>query len=220
MKKLFIILSVFTLLLTGCSIVDLNEKNIDEIIDTVLIKKTKLKNTNYEGYSYYIPRELYFINKNDYNAILKDNANNYYYLYVDVVSYYNKTKKKYKENKNAYYSKEINEKDNFGYVEINKKGKDYFIEAMYNYTKVEAFVKEDNLEDAIINISMILSSVKYNDKVLATTVGENILNYKEENFNIFKTKKDTTDFLDYIEEYENIKEEDIDEDNLKIEEEE
>ena len=219
MKKLFMILSVFTLFLTGCSVVKLNEKNIDEVIDLVLMKESKLKNSNFDGYSYYIPRELYFINKNDYNAILKDNHKNYYYLYVDAVSYHHKVEKKYEVDNKAYYSRSLNSKNKYGYFEINKDKNGYFIEAMYNYAKVEAYVTEESLEDAVTSISMILASVKYNDKVLDTLIGENILDYKEEVYNIFETKKNTSNFLDYIEEYEDIKEPDIkDEDSIKINE--
>lgn len=139
-------------------------------------------------------------------------------MYTDVVSYYHKIEKTYKENADAYYSKTINNKDKFGYIEINKEDTYYFIELMYNYTKIEAYVKEKNLDDALTNICTILSSVKYNDKVLATTVGENELSYKEETFNIFKTKKKATDFLDYVKEYDNVSKDKKDEDNLKIEE--
>ena len=204
MKRLFVLIVIFGLFLTGCSVTNLNGKNIDDIVNTILVKKSKLKNTNFDGYSYYTPRGLYFINKNDYNSILRDNSNNYYYMYTDVVSYYHKIKKTYKENADAYYSKTIKNKDKFGYIEINKEDSYYFIELMYNYTKIEAYVKEKNLDDALTNICTILSSVKYNDKVLATTVGENELSYKEETFNIFKTKKKATDFLDYVKEYDEV----------------
>ena len=217
MKKLFIVLVVSTLLLTGCSVEKLNGKSIDEVIDSIIIKNSKLENSNFNGYSYYIPRELHLINKNDYNAILKDSHNNYYYLYVDAVSYYHKVKKNYKVDKEAYFSRKLNNKKKFGYFEINEQKSGYFIEAMYNYTKIEAFVMKDDLDDAVTYISTVLSSVKYNDKVLSTTIGENSLRYKEENFDIFKTKKDTTNFLNYINEYENIEEKEIDEDNIKME---
>ena len=52
-----------------------------------------------------------------------------------------------------------------------------------------------------------------------STVGENILSYKEESYNIFKTKEKTSDFLDYVKEYDNYDQEKKDEDNLKIDEE-
>jgi lipoprotein len=218
MKKLLVLLSILTLL-TGCTVTKINKDSIDKVIDSVMKKDSKLKNVHFEGYSYYVPRGIRFVDKKEYNAILKDEYNNNYYLYVDVISYYHKVKEKYKVNKKAYYSKEVKTKDKFGYVEIKEDKTGYLVEAMYNYAKIEAYVEKDSLNDAMTNISMILSSMKYNDKVLSSTVGENILSYKEESYNIFKTKEKTSDFLDYVKEYDNYDQEKKDEDNLKIDEE-
>lgn len=218
MKKLLVLLSILTLL-TGCTVTKINKDSIDKVIDSVMKKDSKLKNVHFEGYSYYVPRGIRFVDKKEYNAILKDEYNNNYYLYVDVISYYHKVKEKYKVNKKAYYSKEVKTKDKFGYIEIKEDKTGYLVEAMYNYAKIEAYVEKDSLNDAMTNISMILSSMKYNDKVLSSTVGENILSYKEESYNIFKTKEKTSDFLDYVKEYDNYDQEKKDEDNLKIDEE-
>lgn len=218
MKKLLVLLSILTLL-TGCTVTKINKDSIDKVIDSVMKKDSKLKNVHFEGYSYYVPRGIRFVDKKEYNAILKDEYNNNYYLYVDVISYYHKVKEKYKVNKKAYYSKEVKTKDKFGYVEIKEDKTGYLVEAMYNYAKIEAYVEKDSLNDVMTNISMILSSMKYNDKVLSSTVGENILSYKEESYNIFKTKEKTSDFLDYVKEYDNYDQEKKDEDNLKIDEE-
>lgn len=218
MKKLLVLLSILTLL-TGCTITKINKDSIDKVIDSVMKKDSKLKNVHFEGYSYYVPRGIRFVDKKEYNAILKDEYNNNYYLYVDVISYYHKVKEKYKLNKKAYYSNEVKTKNKFGYVEIKEDKTGYLVEAMYNYAKIEAYVEKDSLNDAMTNISMILSSMKYNDKVLSSTVGENILSYKEESYNIFKTKEKTSDFLDYVKEYDNYDQEKKDEDNLKIDEE-
>lgn len=218
MKKLLVLLSILTLL-TGCTVTKINKDSIDKVIDSVMKKDSKLKNVHFEGYSYYVPRGIRFVDKKEYNAILKDEYNNNYYLYVDVISYYHKVKEKYKVNKKAYYSKEVKTKNKFGYVEIKEDKTGYLVEAMYNYAKIEAHVEKDSLNDAMTNISMILSSMKYNDKVLSSTVGENILSYKEESYNIFKTKEKTSDFLDYVKEYDNYDQEKKDEDNLKIDEE-
>lgn len=218
MKKLLVLLSILTLL-TGCTVTKINKDSVDKVIDSVMKKDSKLKNVHFEGYSYYVPRGIRFVDKKEYNAILKDEYNNNYYLYVDVISYYHKVKEKYKVNKKAYYSKEVKTKNKFGYVEIKEDKTGYLIEAMYNYAKIEAYVEKDSLNDAMTNISMILSSMKYNDKVLSSTVGENILSYKEESYNIFKTKEKTSDFLDYVKEYDNYDQEKKDEDNLKIDEE-
>lgn len=218
MKKLLVLLSILTLL-TGCTVTKINKDSIDKVIDSVMKKDSKLKNVHFEGYSYYVPRGIRFVDKKEYNAILKDEYNNNYYLYVDVISYYHKVKEKYKVNKKAYYSKKVKTKNKFGYVEIKEDKTGYLVEAMYNYAKIEAYVEKDSLNDAMTNISMILSSMKYNDKVLSSTVGENILSYKEESYNIFKTKEKTSDFLDYVKEYDNYDQEKKDEDNLKIDEE-
>lgn len=218
MKKLLVLLSILTLL-TGCTITKINKDSIDKVIDSVMKKDSKLKNVHFEGYSYYVPRGIRFVDKKEYNAILKDEYNNNYYLYVDVISYYHKVKEKYKVNKKAYYSNEVKTKNKFGYVEIKEDKTGYLVEAMYNYAKIEAYIEKDSLNDAMTNISMILSSMKYNDKVLSSTVGENILSYKEESYNIFKTKEKTSDFLDYVKEYDNYDQEKKDEDNLKIDEE-
>ncbi len=218
MKKLLVLLSILTLL-TGCTVTKINKDSVDKVIDSVMKKDSKLKNVHFEGYSYYVPRGIRFVDKKEYNAILKDEYNNNYYLYVDVISYYHKVKEKYKVNKKAYYSKEVKTKNKFGYVEIKEDKTGYLVEAMYNYAKIEAYVEKDSLNDAMTNISMILSSMKYNDKVLSSTVGENILSYKEESYNIFKTKEKTSDFLDYVKEYDNYDQEKKDEDNLKIDEE-
>ena len=217
MKRLFVLLSILTLFITGCSVTNLSNQSIDKVIDKVMKKDSKLKNVNFEGYNYYVPKGMTFINKNQYNAIFRDQYNSYYYLYVDAVSYYHKIKSNYKINKKAYYSKSIKTKNKFGYLEINKEKQGYFIEAMYNYVKIEAYVNSNDLMDSVTNISTILASVKYNDKVLASTVGENVLSYKEKSYNIFETKKNSSDFLNYVKEYDNIKK-NSDEDNLKIEE--
>lgn len=216
MKRIVVLLSVLLVSITGC--VNLNTYSIETIVNKVIKKDNKLKNMHFEGYNYYIPRGYKFINKKQYNAYLMDAYNNHYYVYVDVVSKYNNVKKKYKTNKKAYYSKEIKNKGKFGYLEITKYNDNYFIEAMYNYMKVEAYVKEDNLKDSLTDIGLMLSSVKYNRKILNTIVGENKFSYKEEKFNIFETKNNKTDFLDYVKEYDYDKNE-VDEDNIKVDEE-
>ena len=107
MKKIIVLLSICILFLTGCQIVKLDSSSIDKNIDMLLSKKVSNYNVYYEGYKYYLPKGLTFLDKEDYNAVLKDNNNNKYYLYVDVISYYHKIENDYEENKNSYYSKKI-----------------------------------------------------------------------------------------------------------------
>ncbi len=202
-KKRILILLTILLITTGCSIDTLQSSSIDSIIDDVLLQDNNLKNISFDGYSYYIPNTLKIVNKEEYNTILADEYNNKYYIYIDAVGYYNKAPNTYKEDKNSYFSKKISSKKRKtdGYLEINEINNKYFVEAVYNYGKIEVYTSERHLNNTIINISQVLSSLKYNDKVLATLVGDNVLNYKEENFNIFTSKKSTTNYLDYIEQY-------------------
>ena len=50
-------------------------------------------------------------------------------------------------------------------------------------------------------MSYIIRSVKFNDSVLESLVGDNILSYKEENYSLFDKKSSET-FLDLVEKYE------------------
>ena len=224
MKKLIVLLSVLVFVLTGCSAYVLNTSNLDKTIEDILYSSNKIYNTNFEGYKYYVPKGMKYINKEEYNAIFRDYYNNKYYVYVDAVSYYHKIKTKYKTKSNLYLSKELKYKDKFGYFEIRelKNGK-YFIEAMYNYVKIESIVKEESLQNSVINICNIIGNVKYNRKVLTTLIGNKKLSYREEKFSISKKKDTDTNFLDYINEYESEAKKDKkarDEENLKIDTEE
>lgn len=203
MKKLVILLSLTCLLTTGCSIKKLDNKNIDNIVNTVL-KSNRSQNAVFNGYSYYKSRGLKFLEKEDYNAILSDGYNNKYYLYVDVVSYYHRNSNTYKESEDSYYSKKIEGKKN-GYLEINKTDSNkYFVEMVYNYSKIEVLSSKEHLNDTIVNVCTLLASVKYNDKILGTIIGDNVLNYEEESFNIFTTRKSDSNYLDYVEKYDSI----------------
>lgn len=204
MKKKLLILTLVILTITGCT--NISNTSLDEITNTMLSSKINLANTVFDGYKYYVPRGLRLIMKNDYNASLLDEYNNTYYLYIDIISYYNNEKLDYNTDKNAYFSKKLNYNDKDGYLEITKiKDSDYyFIEYMYNYGKIESFVKEKELNSAIINMSSILASLTFNRKVLETIVGNKVLNYKEDTYDVMKPKgstatKDT--YLEYEEKY-------------------
>lgn len=198
MKKIVLLLCL-VVLLTGCSIKQVQYDNIDSIIESVLTKKIKLSNSYFEGYKYYLPRGLRLVSKKDYNAKLVSGKNTYY-LFVDVIAYYNKVDTKF-ELSDSYYSKELNFNNNKGYIEITKTDDRYFIEIVYNYAKIETLVDEKDLNTAIVNSCYILSSIQFNDKVIETLVGENALDYKETIFDIFGPHRDEDEFLDYEEEY-------------------
>lgn len=224
MKKKILFLSLLCFVVTGCS--NLSNKSIDELLPILLKSNTKHCNVVFDGYKYYIPKGIKFVTKDDYNAVLLDENNRSYYFYSDVIRYYNKEKLDYKINKNAYYSKKLNYNGKDGYLEITKLDKEdsYFIEFMYNYGKIEAIVKEDEIKEVLPYMSSILTSISYNRVVLDTLIGKKILSYKEETYNVMKPKGNNAtkeSYLDYEEKYgtyEGYTEKNTDEGKIDIEE--
>lgn len=190
----------FTLLfLTGCTVVRIDTKSIDNIISVILSKENTLYNRIGKGYKYYVPRGVNYIDTNALNDKLYSNGI-YYYLYIDAVSYFYKKKVTYEENPNSYYSKKI-EDDKGGYLEINKEKDHYSIEFFYNYAKIEAKVKKKDIESVILNATYILSTVKFNDNIIELMLNEEYFTNKEEQYNAFKRDEATTNdnFIQYVE---------------------
>lgn len=192
MKKLILLSLLF--LLCGCSIVRIDTSNIDNIIGVVLSKNNNLYNQIGKGYKYYIPRGVSYMDTNDYNDVLYSDGN-YYYLYIDVVSYYYNVVKEYEKDENAYYSQPIEVNGKKGYLEINEQDNGrYFIEFMYNYSKMEAEVDYDDINNVILNMSYMLSTIKFNDNVIKVILDDDFL-VSEEKYDIFTSKKESNDFL-------------------------
>ena len=182
MKK--VLLLCFLFLLAGCSIVRIDTSSIDNIIEVVLSKNNDLYSQIGKGYKYYVPRGVTYIDTSDYN-----------YLYIDIVSYYNKVIKEYEIDSNAYYSKKIDINGKTGYLEINEQDNGrYFIEFMYNYSKIEVETDYENINDIILNTSYILSTVKFNDNVIKVILDDDFL-VSEEQYDIFTSKKENDEFL-------------------------
>ena len=199
MKK--VLLLCLLLLLTGCSVVRIDTSSVDNIVNVVLSKDNQLYNHIGKGYKYYIPRGVSYIDTNDYNDVLYSNGI-YYYLYIDIISYYYDKVQQYEVNENAYYSKSISINDKDGYLEINKQDDDrYFIEFMYNYSKIEVIAEYDQINDIVLNATYILSTIKFNDNVIKAMLDDNFL-VSEEKYDIFTSKKETNDFLKLEEEVE------------------
>ena len=176
------------ILFTGCTVVRIDTTNIDNIISIVLSKKNTLYNRVGKGYKYYVPRGVTYIDTTELNDKLYSNGN-YYYLYIDAVSYYHKVKVNYKENKDAYYSKKIDVSGKEGYLEIQKQKNDkYVIEFVYNYAKIEAMVDKEDINEVVLNASYILSTVKFNNKVIKLMLNETYFTNKEEKYDIFADK--------------------------------
>lgn len=191
MKKIALCI-LMVLLLTGCTIVRINTNNIDTIIDVILTKDNNLYNRVGRGYKYYIPRGVTYMDTDETNDKLYSKGN-YYYLYVDVISYYQKISMNYNENSDIYYSRKLSKDDGFaydGYLQITEKDDLYYIEFVYNYAKIESIVCKDDLNDAVLKSAYILSTIQFNDDVIELMIDSEKLNNREEKYEVFKNKKD------------------------------
>ena len=214
MKKL-IVLFTLLILFTGCEIKDITGSDIDKLITETVNLDSQRANKYFEGYKYYVPRGFSLVDKKGNNHILLSNGD-YYYLYVDIVSYFHKKHDQIIKDNDLYFFKEISYNNIDGYIKIGNPENDiYYIKVYYNYSKIEAYVKKETLENAIRNSIRILASINYNDIILDTLIGSKTLDYQEEVYNFFESKREDGNFLDYIEEYdvyeedEKIKDEDI-----------
>ena len=190
MKKLALIF--LCLLLTGCTAVRIDTADIDNTINVVLSKENKLYNRIGKGYKYYIPRGMTYIDTNDLNDKLYANGV-YYYLYVDAISYYYNAEVNFAEETDIYYYRKIDDVKK-GYVKILKDNDKYHIIFVYNYAKIEAVVNKNQIEEVILNSSYILSTVKFNEKVIKIMLNEDYFTNKEEKYDIF-IRKETEDYF-------------------------
>lgn len=160
-------------LLTGC--VKIDNSSVDIIIDNTLNDKNYVMNTVSSGYKFYLPFGVRQIVDNDNNQVFMI-GDTKVYLYVDVVSFYYKNKLNYKDSENYnYYYKNIINGTKEGYIGIDKKNSDYFVKIVYNYSKVEFYVDEYNLNNVIANSLVILNNINYNDDLI-----EKILSYSSD----------------------------------------
>lgn len=202
MKKIVVLLSAIMLLMTGCSVTKLDSSDLGKNVKILLSEKSSLYNVFYDGYKYYLPKGVGFVTKDDYNAVLKDSVGNKYYLYVDAIGYYNKIENTYKVNNKSHYSKKLDYNKKTGYIQIDEVDSSYCIQFVYNYAKLEALVDKKDLTSTVSNMCYILRSVKFNDKILDSLIGENTLDYKEENYSLFDSNSSNETFLGVVEKYE------------------
>ena len=196
MKKIILTI-LLVLVLTGCSIVRIDTSSIDNILNVILTKDNKLYNQVGQGYKYYLPGGVTYIDSDDLNDILYCNGT-YYYLYIDTISYYYDTEVDYKKNSNSYYSKLISTQDGYkysGYIEINEKDNLFYLEFVYNHAKIEAIVDKDDLNNTVLNASYILSTVKYNNDIVELMLDDDYFTNKTGKYNDYNSKEESEKFI-------------------------
>jgi len=196
MKKILLPLFII-LLLTGCSKIDKNTKEYSDIVNSILINDNHNVNTASVGYKYYIPIGVDLIYNSDLNKEFKIKDTKLV-LYVDIVSYYYKNKLNYEEdNKNIYYYSKIND----GYISIVKNEEYYYLKIIYNYAKVESYVKEEDLIDVIAYSTIILNSITYNDILISNFIEKGVSFGSEITYEIEKPEDSESNFSQYLQEY-------------------
>ena len=207
MKKVFLLVAII-ILFSGCS--NINENSIDGIISDALNSPIDTTNVSRMGYEYYLPRGLIVWSSTDFNEILTDQKY-LYYLYVDVVSYDSNVTFEYTKNTNSYYSSNLNYKNRLGYIEINLyENNQYLIEIMYNYAKIEVVAYESDIKLCVAYAMSVLSSITYNDSVIANYLGDDVFLSSEEDYDIFEIvgSDNYLQFTDEVEQTDEIKDPD------------
>ncbi len=199
MKKLIVLLSIVVLCLTGCSVQTLSSSDLGANIKMLLSEEVDFHNVYFDGYKYYVPKGLYLEGREEYNAVFLDQQSNRYYLYIDAISYYHKTENTYMIDEDIHYSNKLDYHGKTGYINIEEVQKDqFYIQFMFNYAKMEALVSKDDLTMVVNNMCFVLRTIEFNDKVLESLVGDNVLSYQEEEFTLFDDKNNKGDFLDVV----------------------
>ncbi len=198
-RKSFILLVIMTLILSGCTKID---NNIDNIISATMTKEVTNVNTVSTGYELYVPMGVIQLVDNQYNQKFKI-RDTYVYLYVDTISYFYKNSLNYKSiNEYSHYYKEISLNGKTGYIGVNKLEDDsYFVEIVYNYSKIEFYSSEEDLPVIMANSLVILKSIKYNDNLIKIELENTTNDGREITYELDKPSDSESTFSQYLQEY-------------------
>ena len=99
---------------------------------------------------------------------------------------------------NIHYSNKLNYKGKTGYINIEEIDGKYYVQFMFNYAKMEAYVSEEDLTTVVNNMCYVLRTIEFNDKVLESLIGDNVLSYQEEDFTLFDDDSSNEDLLEVV----------------------
>ncbi len=206
-----IVLVICIIFICGCQ--NVNDLEINEI--TSLINENISKANVYRvGFEYNLPRGMQVDSNTLYNDVISNDKYDFY-LFLDLVSYNAKKELVYQEVDDVFYSEKISKDDKFGYLEINLlKNDKYLIEIMYNYAKIEVMVEYKDINESLLYSINVLESIKYNDIVVENLIDDELLNFNEEEYNIFNTTSSDSVYLNYDDTYVPPTEEEYDQDLL------
>lgn len=182
-----------------CSCSSIKNKDLTDILNAIGSKITDY-NTYHTGFKYYLPKGMNVKKTGLYNDEI-ESKDYIFYLYTDVISYYNKVQSDYEVKDDAFFSARLSSGTNFGYIEINlQENNQYLIEIMFNYAKIEVMVDYEDINLALEYAVSILRSIEYNDIVIASLVTDDVLSFQEEIYNIFDKTSSDSNYLKQVEE--------------------
>lgn len=199
------------LLITGCSKVSSNSNNYVEVVNNVLNYNNKSVNTTSVGYKYYKPIGVTVVYDGELNKEFKV-KDNLMLLYVDIISYYYKNLLNFDDfsvNLGYYFSSLDN-----GYIYIDKREDDYYLKIVYNYARIESYVKESDLVDIINYSTIILNSITYNDKLISNKIENGVSFGGEVTYEIDKPNDSNSKFNEYLQEY--VQKNDVEEEIIDV----
>lgn len=199
MKKKITFLMVIMLLLTGCNKIT---NNLDTVVDGVFTLDKVDVNTVSTNYELFIPSGVTQVNDREYNQKFKI-KNRYIYLYVDTISYFYKNSLNYKQSDNYnYYFKNIDYNGKNGYIGINKLEDDsFFVEIIYNYSKIEFYSNQEDLPVMLANSLIIIKSIKYNDSLIKMQLDSGNNDGRELKYQLDSPKDTESTFSNFLQEF-------------------
>lgn len=195
-KKLILIFCL--LLLSGCKLVNKDNNYINNVYNCLSDKN--ITNSVALGYKYYIPKGVKKIKDYDYNQVfLVDDT--YLYLYVDIISFYHDKKLQELDKSNAYYYEKFEHNGKLGYILIEECDDQYYLNIVYNYSKIEGYVSHDKVDKMITLSSIILNSVSYNRNTIEKVLEGDLGQFSEFTYEVKKPEGAKDNFSQYLEEY-------------------
>jgi len=192
MKKVIVILSIF--LLSGCTAYSSSTLTLERSVAVVLESSGTYPNSNGKGFKYYRPRDFSVLEDNEFNQVLMNNGYKFY-LNIDFNAYYNAKNNNYKidyvVDNTLYFSYKFSYNNIDGYISIRDAKNGYFyIKMLYNYSYIEVGVKESDIKKALVDSTIILSSIRYNDNVIGNLISSRNLVSNESIYEIKKPEKE------------------------------
>lgn len=199
MRKKIMLICLVLLLLVGCKKIDNNDDYVGLILNSLNDKQ--MTNHVSSGYQYYVPKGVKEIHDYDYNQVFLIDKN-YVYLYVDVISYFYERELVHDSNQSNYYNETFEYNNKKGYITIQKEEEEtYFLSIVYHYSKIEAYVTEDDLSKVITLSSIILNSIDYNDVVIEKILEGDFGQFSEFTYEVDKPDGASSNFSQILEEY-------------------